>query len=70
MKRLAKIRWYPVLVSLSETELSDLDLFELRLKAGRNVTFCLQSCMIIPDGSDKTLRVDGRFDILHELNEV
>jgi hypothetical protein len=26
--------------------------------------------MIMPDRSDKTLRVDGRFDILHELNEV
>jgi hypothetical protein len=21
----------------------------------------------MPDGSDKTLRVDGRFDVLHEL---
>jgi hypothetical protein len=40
------------------------------LKAGLHVTFFLQSCMIIPDGSDKTLRVDGRFDVLHELNEV
>jgi hypothetical protein len=24
----------------------------------------------MPDGSDKTLRVDGRFDVLHEPNEV
>jgi hypothetical protein len=40
------------------------------IKAGPQVTFCLQSCMIMPDGSDKTLRVDGRFDVLHELNEV
>jgi hypothetical protein len=42
----------------------------IRVKAGLHVTFCLQSCMIMPDGSDKTLRVDGRFDVLHELNEV
>jgi hypothetical protein len=40
------------------------------LKAGLHVTFCLQSCTIMPDGSDKTLRVGGRFDVLHELNEV
>jgi hypothetical protein len=40
------------------------------IRGGLNVTFCLQSCMIMPDGSDKTLRVDGRFDVLHELNEV
>jgi hypothetical protein len=26
--------------------------------------------MFMPDGSDKTLRVEGIFDVLHELNEV
>jgi hypothetical protein len=40
------------------------------IKAGLHATFYLQSRMIMPDGSDKTLGVDGRFDVLHELNEV
>lgn len=38
------------------------------LEPGLYVMFCRQSCMIIPDLSKKTLSVDGKCNVLHDIN--
>lgn len=43
---------------------------QFTLNAGIYEKFCHQSCMIMPDGLVKTLRVDGKFDVLYEPNKV
>lgn len=35
-----------------------------------HLTFCRQSCTMMPDLSNKTLRVDDKLDVVHQLNEV